>query len=371
MSREGESGVKRSRWIIPVAVLAVTVAACADDSPNTGGTGGTGGGESAVEFDRTLLASFSVLPEVVPPQAYEMTDEIVDLGRLLFYENRMSISQELSCNSCHLLDGFGVDGLQFSLGHEGIPVGRNSPTVYNAALHVAQFWDGRAADVEEQAKGPILAAGEMGMPNPEYVEEVLKTIPGYLPLFEAAFPGDGNPINYDNVGTAIGAFERHLMTPGRFDAFLDGDDSALTDQEKKGLTTFIETGCTACHAGPALGGQMYSKVGLVKPFEGVTDVGRFEVTGLDADMHSFKVPSLRNIAETGPYMHDGSIESLDDMVRIMAEYQLGKDLTDEQVADIIAFLNALTGEIPTEFIAIPEFPESGPDTPGPYEFEEE
>ncbi len=362
-----EDVMKRAAWVLPVVALAtgMSVAACGDDGPNTAPVRNT-----TVEVDRARLAAFAPLPDVAEPTAYTMSDELVDLGRMLFYETRMSISQELSCNSCHLLDNFGVDGVQFSIGHEGIPVGRNSPTVYNAALHIAQFWDGRALDVEEQAKGPILAAGEMGMPNPEYVEEVLRTIPGYVEMFGSVFADDGNPVNYDNVAVAIGAFERGLMTPGRFDEFLDGDDDALTDQEKAGLNLFIETGCASCHNGAALGGGMYTKLGTVKEYPGLTDVGRFAVTGLDADMYSFKVPSLRNIADTGPYLHDGSIESLEEMVSIMAEYQLGRTLTDDEIADIVAFMNALTGEVPTEYIALPELPVNGPDTPGPYEFEE-
>lgn len=363
--------MKRAWWALPAAVLIVGGVACGSDGPTSGGSAWPPGDDTSgsVTVDRARLASFAPLPASVPPTAYTMTDELVDLGRLLYYEDRISISQEISCNSCHLLDNFGVDGLQFSLGHEGAPVGRNSPTVYNAALHIAQFWDGRAADVEEQAKGPILASGEMGMPNPDYVEFVLQTIPGYLPLFETAFPGDGDPINYDNVAQAIGAFERNLTTPGRFDDFLAGDDAALTDQEKQGLNTFLDVGCASCHAGAAMGGSMYSRLGLVKEYPGLTDIGRYEVTGLDADKYSFKVPSLRNIAETGPYLHDGSVDSLEEMVRIMAEYQLGKTLTDQEVADIVAFLKALTGTIPTDYIAVPEFPASGPDTPGPYEYE--
>lgn len=322
-----------------------------------------------VEVDRARLGAFAALPAVVEPKAYTLTDELVDLGRMLYYEDRISINQEISCNSCHLLDKFGVDGRQFSLGHEGVPVGRNSPTVYNAALHIAQFWDGRAADVEEQAKGPILASGEMGMPNPDYVEFVLKTIPGYVSLFQSVFPDDGEPVNYDNIAIAIGAFERGLTTPDRFDAFLGGDDDALSNQEKSGLNLFIDVGCASCHSGPALGGQMYSKMGQVKEYPGLTDVGRYEVTGLDSDRYFFKVPSLRNIAKTGPYLHDGSVSSLADTVSIMAEYQLGRTLTDAEIADIVAFLGALTGELPTAYIAVPEFPASGPETPGPYEYE--
>lgn len=318
-------------------------------------------------FKPGMLSFYAVLPEVVEPTAYELSDELVTLGRMLYYETRISISQEISCNSCHLLDNYGVDGLQFSLGHDGKPVGRNSPTVYNAALHLSQFWDGRAADVEEQAQGPILASGEMGMPDPEYVIMVLKSIPGYLPLFEAAFPDDPDPINYDNVGRAIGAFERYLVTPGVFDEFVAGDESALSEQEKRGFALFVNTGCTSCHYGPAVGGEKYAVLGQVEPYPDLTDEGRFVITGEDADRFVFKVPSLRNIAETGPYLHDGSVTSLDEMVVLMAKHQLGKDLTDAQITDIVAFLTALTGEIPTDYIAVPEFPESGPDTPGPYE----
>jgi cytochrome c peroxidase len=281
----------------------------------------------------------------------------------------MSISQEMSCNSCHLLDQWGVDGLQFSLGHEGIPVGRNSPTVYNAALHVAQFWDGRSPDVEDQAKGPILAAGEMGMPDPEYVMFVLRTIPGYVDLFDRVFPGDEDPMNYDNVAQAIGAFERRLTTPDRFDQFLGGDDDALTNTEKAGLNLFLDLGCSSCHYGPALGGESYSRIGVVKEYPGVTDIGRFEVTGRDTDRFAFKVPSLRNILETGPYLHDGSIATIEEMIQVMAEYQLGKNLTDQEIANMVAFFGALTGELPMDFIAKPELPANGPDTPGPYEYD--
>jgi cytochrome c peroxidase len=321
------------------------------------------------EYSRDLLSAFRPLPEVALPSDYELTDEIIDLGRILYYEERISISQEMSCNTCHLLDQYGVDGLQFSLGHDGVPVGRNSPTVYNAALHFSQFWDGRAADVEEQAQGPILASGEMGMPDPDYVLFILNTIPGYEPLFAAAFPDDPAPINYDNVGRAIGAFERKLITPGRFDALLNGDDDALTDEEKRGLALFVNVGCTTCHYGEPVGGMRYAVMGQAEPYPGITDEGRFIITGNEADMHSFKVPSLLNIAETGPYLHDGSVDSLAEVVRIMARHQLARDLTDAQVNDIVAFLNSLTGEIPWDYITVPEFPPSGPDTPGPYEYE--
>jgi cytochrome c peroxidase len=366
-----EEIVKRLWWGLPVAAMVFAMAACGDDGPNSTAPTpqfGTGTEGAAVEIDRARLVAFSQLPAEVTPSAYEMTEELVDLGRMLYYEHRMSISQELSCNSCHLLDQWGVDGVQFSLGHEGIPVGRNSPTVYNAALHVAQFWDGRSPDVEDQAKGPILAAGEMGMPDPEYVMFVLRTIPGYVDMFDRVFPGDEEPMNYDNVAQAIGAFERRLTTPDRFDQFLGGDDEALTNQEKAGLNLFLDLGCSSCHYGPALGGESYSRIGVVKEYPGVTDVGRFEVTGRDTDRYAFKVPSLRNILETGPYLHDGSIATIEEMIKVMAEYQLGKNLTDQEVANMVAFFGALTGDLPLDYIAKPELPASGPDTPGPYEY---
>lgn len=324
----------------------LALAACATPTPTP---------EPEVTFNMAMLSQFGTLPEEATPTGYELTQEIVDLGRMLYYEPRLSVNGQMSCNTCHPLNTYGMDGLRFSFGHAGDPVGRNSPTSYNAALHVAQFWDGRAADVEAQAKGPILAGGEMGMPNSDFVVGVLKEIPGYLPLFEAAFPDDTDPINYDNVGTAIGAFERKLITPGRFDLLLAGDESAFNDAEKRGLALFVSTGCASCHTGPLLGGTMYAKLGAAESFAG-SDLGRFNVTGEEADKYVFKVPSLRNIGQTGPYLHDGSIPTLEDMVRIMVRHQLGKELEDNEINDMVLFLRSLTGEVPADYIARPELP---------------
>ena len=273
----------------------------------------------------------------------------VDLGRHLFYEKRLSSNNAISCNSCHGLDNFGVDGVDFSKGVPGTPVGRNSPTVYNAFMHIAQFWDGRAKDVEEQAKGPILAGKEMGMPSGDAVVAKLKAIPEYPPLFKAAFPEWEDPLTYDNVGAAIGAFERNLTTPGRWDKFLAGDNSALDADEQAGLRTFIQTGCVTCHTGTLLGGHIYQKVGLVKPWPNQDDQGRFAVTKDETHKMFFKVPSLRNIAKTGPYFHDSSAKTLTEAVQKMGEHQLGKELSDADVAAIVKFLNALTGELPAEY----------------------
>lgn len=317
-------------------------------------------------IDPTLLAiHFAVLPAEAATDKYPLSPEMTDLGRMLFYETRLSIDQDIACNTCHLLDKYGVDGLPTSVGHEGVKGGRNAPTVYNAALEVAQFWDGRSPDVEDQAKGPIQNQIEMGMPaGGKEAADMIKTIPGYEPLFKAAFPADPDPITFENLTTAIAAFERKLITPGRFDQFLAGDATQLNEQEQRGLQKFVALNCTMCHRGPTVGGQMYMKLGLVKPYP-TEDLGRYEVTKNEADKQVFKVSMLRNIAETGPYFHDGSVATLDEAVKLMAEYQLGQTLTDAETADIVAFLTALTGDLPLEYIVPPTLPENGPDTPPP------
>lgn len=319
---------------------------------------------SASALSAQARAIFGPLPTQVDNPANPITDAKVDLGRRLYYEKRLSKNHDISCNSCHQLDRFGVDGEPTSPGHKGQRGGRNSPTVYNAALHVAQFWDGREPDVEAQAKGPILNPIEMAMPSADDALVVIRSIPGYGPRFKAAFPADADPITYDNVGNAIGAFERRLMTPGAFDRFMGGDLDALTPAQQAGLETFIQTGCITCHSGSAVGGGMFQKLGLVEPYP-TKDTGREEVTGNPADRGVFKVPSLRNIAETGPYFHDGSIDRLDEAVRLMARIQLGRELDDAQVASIVSFLAALTGEVDVAYIAEPAMLPGSRTTPAP------
>ncbi len=305
--------------------------------------------------------AFGTLPEVATsdtqPEAEPSVQQArIDLGRALYFDPRLSQANDISCNSCHGLDTFGVDGEPTSPGHAGQRGDRNSPTVYNAALHYAQFWDGREPDVEAQAKGPILNPIEMAMPSAEAVIAKLRGIPGYVEMFAAAFPGDEDPLTYDNLGRAIGAFERGLMTPGPLDRFLAGDLAALDAEQRAGLSRFLEVGCTTCHVGPALGGGMLQKLGLVHPYE-TEDGGRERVTGNPADRHFFKVPSLRNVAETGPWFHDGSLTDLDDAVRKMGWHQLGRELSDAQVAEIVSFLGALTGEVDAAYVAKPTLPE--------------
>ncbi len=313
----------------------------------------------------TLKQRFKASPAIMSAAEQPFTDEKAALGRMLYYETRLSKNHDLSCNSCHLLDQYGVDGKPTSEGHRKQFGARNSPTVYFAAGHGAQFWDGRAKDVEEQALGPILNPVEMAMPDEESVLVVLRSIPGYAAPFKAAFPSAEDPITYANVGKAIGAFERKLVAPSAWDAFLTGDDAALTEPQIAGLKKFVEVGCQNCHDGAYVGGAQFRKLGEVVAFPATKDQGRFESTGVEADRLIFKVPSLRNIAKTAPYFHDGAVETLEEAIKLMANHQLGVTLSDEDVASIASFMDAMTGTLPMDYIAVPTLPESGPDTPMP------
>ena len=340
--------------LIVAAATIVLCGACATKEPEK---------PAEVTVDPVKLQLFQPLPEAVPSSANPLTDEKIALGRMLYYETRLSKSQTIACNSCHDLGTYGVDGQETSDGHKGQKGDRNSPTVYNAAGHFVQFWDGRAADVEAQAKGPVMNPVEMAMPSEKQVIGVLKSMPGYLEAFKKAFPEEKDPISYDNMAKAIGAFERKLVTPSRWDKFLAGDQAALTQEEKIGFNDYMEAGCQACHAGVYLGGNQYQRLGAVKPWPDTSDPGREKVTKNEADRMVFKVPSLRNIEKTGPYYHNGMVEKLEDAISRMAEYQLGKSLTPEKVNSIATFLKALTGDVPAEYIKAPELPKSTAKTP--------
>ncbi|MEN9798580.1 MAG: hypothetical protein RL653_2276 [Pseudomonadota bacterium] len=316
-------------------------------------------------FDMTRLAAFKALPADMASEQNPSTDDKVALGRMLYFDTRLSKNHDISCNSCHALDKGGVDGEQFSKGHKGQLGGRNSPSVFNAALHVAQFWDGRAGTVEDQAKGPVLNPGEMAMPDAKQVEKVLSSMPQYVEAFAKAFPGEKQSLSFDNAAKAIAAFERKLVTPGRWDKFLAGDQEALTQAEKDGFDTFMASGCVACHAGVGVGGGMYQKLGLVQPWPNQKDQGRFEVTKNEADKMMFKVPSLRNVAKTAPYFHDGSAKTLPEAIKLMAKHQVGRELPEKDVASIATFLEALNGEAPAALVAAPELPPSTAKTPKP------
>jgi cytochrome c peroxidase len=309
------------------------------------------------------LDHFAPLPSTpVFKEGNRPNDAKITLGRMLFFDARLSKSNVFSCNSCHNLGTGGVDNNSFSTGHRWQVGGRNAPTVFNASLHIAQFWDGRAADVEAQAVGPELNPVEMGATE-ALIMERLASIPAYVKLFSDAFPEQRKPLRYENVGAAIGAFERTLLTPSAFDAYLNGNESALSGKEKKGLAAFMNVGCVNCHNGVAVGGNSYQVFGAVNQPENLADKGRFDVTGKEEDLHVFKVPSLRNIELTYPYFNDGSVWELEKAVKIMGWTQLGEKLSDKQIDEIVAFLGSLTGV--AESYDLPTLPPSTAKTPRP------
>ncbi|MBT8327730.1 MAG: cytochrome-c peroxidase [Bacteroidia bacterium] len=305
------------------------------------------------ELDEQARRLFASLPSIAADSGMNITPEKIALGKMLYFDNRLSKDSTQSCNTCHNLETFGVDNKSFSEGNDGELGERNSPTTLNAAFHIAQFWDGREPDVEAQAGGPILNPVEMAMPSEEAVTSRLSKIEEYKVAFAKAYPEDNSPITYDNLKKAIGAFERTLVTPSKFDDYIAGNNEALTNKEKEGLQRYIKAGCTTCHSGALLGGNMYQKFGLFGDYWEYTksdriDGGKYEVTKKESDKYIFKVPSLRNIEKTGPYFHDGSVESLDDAISIMAKLQSNQDLNAQEVNSIKVFLYTLTGEVPKE-----------------------
>ncbi|MDX5321594.1 MAG: cytochrome-c peroxidase [Bacteroidota bacterium] len=339
----------KNKWTITglalLLALVGTLGSCGENTQTK--TDGPAVDSLDIARQQKAMAIFRQLPE--PADA---TSAKAVLGKKLYFETALSINNSLSCNSCHMLDKYGVDNLPTSPGHEGKKGDRNSPTVYNASFHLAQFWDGRAANLTEQAKGPILNPVEMGIPDEKTAVARIKAIPEYTALFAAAFPDEKEPITYNNIAGAIAAFEETLITPAPFDAYLAGDLNALTPQQKEGLDLFINKTCISCHMGPGLGGAIYQKFGLVNgPYWDYThsekhDRGRAEITKNDGDEYFFKVPSLRNIEKTGPYFHDGSVSDLSEAVKIMGHTQLGQEFTPEEIASLVEFLKSLTGEIP-------------------------
>lgn len=290
-----------------------------------------------------------------------------ELGKKLYFDPRLSKSGFISCNSCHNLSMGGTDNLKTSIGHKWAQGPINAPTVLNSSMNVAQFWDGRAADLKEQAGGPIANPGEMAFTH-ELAITTLQEIPGYVKEFELVF-GVGE-IDIDKVTDAIAEFEKTLVTPNSdFDLWLLGDDDALTPKELAGYELFKTSGCIACHNGPALGGTSFQKMGLVEPYK--TDnpaEGVAGLTGIDADRFKFKVPTLRNIELTYPYFHDGEAETLHEAVDIMGRLQLGRKFTGEENEKIVAYLKSLTGDQPS-FI-LPILPPSTDSTPKPKPFED-
>ena len=305
----------------------------------------------------------SPLPRTIPTPGLERAQ----LGERLFHELRLSGDDSVACASCHSLEQGGADGRARSVGAGGALGEVNAPSVFNAALGFAQFWDGRAADLKEQAKGPIQASVEMNN-DPERVIATLRSMPEYVELFKRAFPDDKDPISFDNVTRAIEAFEATLITPNApFDRYLQGDKDALTEQQKRGLQTFINAGCVACHYGVNLGGQQYFPFGVVeRPGAEILprdDKGRFEVTKTATDEYVFRAVPLRNVALTPPYFHSGKVWDLKQAVAIMGVAQLGRELSDSEIDDIVAFLWSLNGEKPR--VELPQLPPRTQETPLP------
>lgn len=299
------------------------------------------------------------------PRVEFVDSELINLGKMLYFEPRLSMSGIISCNTCHNLSLGGTDNLKTSIGHKWTAGPVNAPTVLNSSLSVAQFWDGRAANLKEQAAGPIAASIEMAMPHALAVQ-VLESIPGYRDGFNKVFGTPG--ISLERITTAIAAFEETLVTPNsRFDEWLMGNEYALEKHELAGYLLFRDSGCVACHYGPAAGGTSFQKMGVIEAYQSTSPVeGRIAVTGKDADRFSFKVPTLRNVELTYPYFHDGEAATLGEAVDIMGRLQLGRAYTADEIGQIVAFLKTLTGDQP--WVTLPILPPSADDTPRPDPF---
>lgn len=300
------------------------------------------------EQAQSFFGSISDLPKET------ISSEKVELGKRLFFDKRLSKDENISCNSCHSLTNFGVDNLPLSPGDTKEVGNRNSPTVLYSSLHTMQFWDGRAQDVEEQAGGPILNPVEHNIPSEEFLEERLRGIEVYQAMFKEVYPDSVQPITFATITDAIGAFERQLNPMSRYDEWVDGDDKAMTTEEKIGLRAFIDNACITCHTGPAFGGIMLQKFGIHGNYwehtmSEVIDKGMFDLNNDEAYKYVFKTPGLRNIEMTHPYFHDGSVEDLSEAIRIMGELQVGKTISDEDVKSIETFLKALTADIDEEY----------------------
>jgi cytochrome c peroxidase len=325
-------------------------------------------GASDAELRTMAKEMFQPIPAVAPALAGNVaSDAKLKLGHMLYFEPRLSASQLISCQTCHNVGLAGGDLQETSTGHGWQKGPRNAPTTYNAVFNIAQFWDGRAKDLAEQSKGPVQASVEMNN-TPGAVVTLLNSMPEYVALFKQAFPNDKSPVSFDNMAKAIEIFEATLITPNDgLDRFMAGDDKALSADQKVGLDLFVGRGCVGCHNDTNLGGIDYFPFGVMEqPGAEVLpagDKGRFKVTNTEADEYVFRSPPLRNIALTAPYFHSGNVWSLQQAVGIMGTSQLGTELTDQEVDQIVSFMNALTGDQP--LVMHPILPVSSPTTPQP------
>jgi cytochrome c peroxidase len=285
----------------------------------------------------------------------------VELGRMLFFDPRLTIDGNMSCSSCHQPAFYGTDALPRGIGVKQRPHPHNVPTVLNAGELNIIHWRGDRDSLEDQAAKAVTSPITSGQPDERAVIDRLSRISGYAPMFQAAFPNDPQPMTLQNFAKAISAYERTLLTPSPFDVYLAGNQEALSSAARAGLAKFINTGCVACHNGVGIGGGMFQKFGVVEDYWKATgsepvDKGRAEVTNDPADLYVFRVASLRNVAMTAPYFHDGLVATLPQAVKVMARVQLGVTLSDADTRDIVAFLESLTGELPAKFATIPVLP---------------
>jgi cytochrome c peroxidase len=319
-----------------------------------------GENENTEALAKDALKNFQPLPKDAATREHPLTPERVSLGRKLFFDPRISVDGTGSCVHCHQPSLYGADGLPKSRGVHDQQAPRNAPTVFNSALHLKIHWDGVFDDVETQARTALLGPG-FGNPDHAAAMSRIKAIPGYPELFRKAFPDKADPVTPENWGEAIGAYERTLLTPSRFDDFLKGKNDALSAAERRGVRIFIDQGCIECHNGAGVGGHAFKKFGVVDDYWKAThsqdiDKGRFNVTKDPEDTYVFKVPSLRNVAMTAPYFHDGSVKTLPEAVRVMGKVQLGADLSEEETRDVVTFLGSLTGKLPEDFEKAPVLP---------------
>jgi cytochrome c peroxidase len=338
----------RCVWVIIVGTIAVLASSASVGAEDAG-------------LLKQAQEVFQPLPKNIGGPGPGATEEQIALGRLLFFDPRITVDGNVSCATCHQPALYGTDGLSTSIGVKHRPHPRNAPTVLNSGVNSIVHWRGDRESLEDQAIKALGSPITNGQPDTGAVLERLKHIPGYAPLFRAAFPGDAAPLNAGNVASAISAYERTLLSPTPFDAFLAGNVDALSLSARNGLETFIKIGCSACHNGIGIGGAMYQKFGIVEDYWAATgsqtvDKGRADVTNDPADLYVFRVPSLRNVAMTAPYFHDGSVATLPEGVRVMARVQLGLNPSEHEINDIVSFLESLTGERPSQFATVPALP---------------
>ena len=304
---------------------------------------------------------FQPLPKDMATAEFPITRERVELGRALFFDPRLTVDANMSCSSCHQPAFYGTDALPKPMGVKQRPHPRHVPTNLNSGTSLVIHWRGDRTNLEDQVFQALTSPITSGQPDEKAVIDRLTHIPGYAPLFKAAFPDEPQPMTLRNIAKAVGAYERTLVTPSPFDAYLAGNQEALSPAARAGLQKFINTGCVACHNGVGVGGGMYRKFGVVEDYWKATgsepvDKGRADVTKDPEDLYVFRVASLRNVAMTPPYFHDGSVATLPEAVKVMARVQLGVTISDADTRDIVAFLESLTGELPANFATAPVLP---------------